>query len=87
MKITGIIFIILGFFLWFGGVRFETSTYSALLDKVSNIGLLQAQMIMVYTGLILFLSGVILMGFGIIYESLKKELKSIESKLQKEEVK
>ena len=87
MKIFGGIFMALGLLVWVGGMTMITTTETALLDKINNIGLMQGQMIATNGGAILFLSGVILVGLGIIHESMLKKLTSIEKKLQKEEAK
>jgi hypothetical protein len=83
MKESGFTLVIISIIMWFFSVTMETSVlssgYSA--ERIYNTGLMQKQMLYVYTAGILFLSGIILIGLGYAHDSLYGIVDSIDDKI------
>lgn len=74
MKILGALLCVIGIIVFGVALAIDTSvsTYGEFGGRVNNTGLLQQQMIAILAGLTLFLSGIVLLGFGGLAETVSK---------------
>ncbi|MDR3594279.1 hypothetical protein [Clostridium sp.] len=85
MKATGGILFFIALILWIIAGTMETTVLTSGIESINNFGLMQKQMLLTIAGGVLFLSGVIYMGLGLIYDSFLQKLTSIDYKLREKE--
>jgi hypothetical protein len=84
MKASGSLLVVISLVLWFISATMDTTVssggtdlglgYRSPVESVHNIGLMQKQMLYANTAGVLFLAGIIFIGFGYVYDLLEKRL-------------
>lgn len=85
MRFIGLAFAVIGFIAFLSGFESQTtvattSILSGSTESVYNLGALQQQMIIVHTGLSMFVAGTLLYGIGVLVQQIARLRESAESK-------